>query len=646
MGGCTEARGTARSEIGVSMAAAVAAMALLAAIGPGTLARETVVEVVMGDDFFEAPVVRVPAGATVVWVNEGRNPHNVMADDGSFDSGLVAPGEAFRLRLDRPGRYAYYCAYHGAAGGVGMAGVVVVEAAEAGDAVAADEGPVHASPGRSSGERIIPPPPSRPEGPYRVLRVPVAYPTIQAAVDDARPGDLVLVAPGVYHEEVRVTTPFVTIRGLDRNGVILDGEFKRANGIAVLGADGVVIENMTARHYTLNGFYWNGVLGYRGSYLTAYNNGDYGLYAFDSIYGQFDHSYASGHPDSGFYIGQCKPCHALITDVVAEHNALGYSGTNAGGDLTIRDSVWRYNMAGIVPNTLDSEKLAPQDGVRIVRNRVYSNHNRQAPAKALQYPSFGNGIVVAGGIHNVIEGNWVWDHPEFGILIVPNLDEQFWVASGHRVQGNVVWASGRADLALGFPAGAGTCFAGNRYDSSRPGGIEWLYGCGSLLLRVGGGDLLPTLVPLRRFLEARRGDFEAGDWRSQPVPPPQPGMPDPLAPPAPPWPTPESEVTVPPYPAPLEPVPAEAVSGGFDRLPPAARPLLREVAGVVLFWLPAVIDLGMVGLVVADLIRRRRSMAWPGAVAWGLLAVAVPYAGAVAYALARLARRRARSAAA
>ena len=99
--------------------------------------------------------------------------------------------------------------------------------------------------------------------------------------------------------------------------------------------------------------------GYRGSYLTAYNNGDYGVFAYDSDWGQFDRSYASGSPDSGFYIGQCNPCHAVVTGVLAEHNALGFSGTNASGDLAIVNSEWRYNMSGIVPNTLDSERLAP-----------------------------------------------------------------------------------------------------------------------------------------------------------------------------------------------------------------------------------------------------------------------------------------------
>jgi hypothetical protein len=99
----------------------------------------------------------------------------------------------------------------------------------------------------------------------------------------------------------------------------------------VIEADGVAVENLTARHFLLNGFYWSDVLGYRGSYLTASTNGDYGIYAFGSRSGRFDHSYASGSPDAGFYIGACNPCDAVITDVLAEHNALGYSGTNAGG---------------------------------------------------------------------------------------------------------------------------------------------------------------------------------------------------------------------------------------------------------------------------------------------------------------------------
>ena len=79
-----------------------------------------------------------------------------------------------------------------------------------------------------------------------VREVPAEYPTIQAAVDAAAEGDLVLVAPGVYNEAVDVVTDNLTIRGARRDGVVLDGRLELDNGIRVLGASGVVVENLTA----------------------------------------------------------------------------------------------------------------------------------------------------------------------------------------------------------------------------------------------------------------------------------------------------------------------------------------------------------------------------------------------------------------
>ena len=64
---------------------------------------------------------------------------------------------------------------------------------------------------------------------------------------------------------------------------------------------------MTARNYTRNGFFFNEVVGYRGSYLTAYRNGDYGIYAFNSKGGRMTNSDAFHHKDAGFYVGQTPP---------------------------------------------------------------------------------------------------------------------------------------------------------------------------------------------------------------------------------------------------------------------------------------------------------------------------------------------------
>ncbi len=483
----------------------------LAALPPAPSAAQEH-RIVALDDVFEPSGPQVPLGAAVTFVNEGESPHTVTADDGSFDSGNLAPGDAFTVTFDEPGRQQFFCEYHGAPGGFGMAGTVLVGGAEQAE----------------EGERAPPPAPGR----GKTLMVPQDHPTIQSAVDAAGPGDLVLVAPGVYREAVRVTTPYLTIRGLDRNEVILEGDFERPNGIHVLEADGVTVENMTARHYLVNGFYWIGVDGYRGSYLTAYNNGDYGVYAFDSVRGQLDHSYASGHPDSGFYIGQCDPCHALVTDVLAEGNALGWSGTNASGDLVIADSEWRNNMAGIVPNTLDSELLPPQREQTIVGNWVHDNNSTTAPAKPGTYPAFGTGILVAGGVGDVVAGNLVEDHVNYGIAVLPNLDRNFWTAGRNRVEGNVVRASGLADLALGAPAAGENCFEGNTFGSSLPPAIETVAGCGFTLTGGGGGDPSVSAALLGRVAAAEAEDFPRGDWRTQPEPPPQPSMPGAAAAPA------------------------------------------------------------------------------------------------------------------
>jgi hypothetical protein len=366
-----------------------------------------------------------------------------------------------------------------------------------------------------------------PSGSGVTIRVPEDQATIQGAVNAAEPGDLVLIGPGVYHEAVRVLTPYLTIRGIDRNRVILDGDLMLPNGIHVIEADGVVVENLTARHYRVNGVYWSGVQGYCGSYLTAYANGDYGIYAFNSTWGRIEHSYASGHPDSGFYIGECFPCHAVITDVLAEGNAIGYSGTNAGGDLLIVNSEWRNNMGGIVPNTLDSERLAPQRGATIAGNWVHDNNNADAPAKRLLWPTLGVGILVGGGRDNEINGNLVEDQASYGIALLPNIDANLWLTSGNRVEDNLVRRSGRADLALGAPGGGQDCFADNHFDTSAPVGIEVQNGCGTVLPgRAGGGEWGATIGLLTRFAEALNGHNRTGEWENGAAPSDQPVLPD------------------------------------------------------------------------------------------------------------------------
>ena len=278
--------------------------------------------------------------------------------------------------------------------------------------------------------------------------VPSEYPTIQAAVDAAEPGDLVLVDRGIYREAVDVKTPGITIRGVDRNEVVIDGEFERANGIQALFTDGVVVENLTSMNHTLNGVFWSGVRGFRASYVTAINNGDYGIYAFDSGDGLFEHSYASGSPDASYYVGQCNPCDSVLTDSIGEYSGLGYSGSNASTNMYIVDNVFRFNGTGMAPNSLDGELLPPATDVVVAGNLIHDNGYNDFPHKGAQWATQGLGIAIAGVEDSLITKNRVLNHPLNGIQVFPNVDANVWMSADNTVTGNAVQGSGLGDLTL------------------------------------------------------------------------------------------------------------------------------------------------------------------------------------------------------
>ncbi|MBJ7513228.1 MAG: right-handed parallel beta-helix repeat-containing protein, partial [Acidimicrobiia bacterium] len=465
------------------------------------------VNVTMKDNVFTPKRVTVDPGATIHWPNEGYNEHNVIPDKKKAEWGdkLIGVGEEYEFKFAKPGVYEYFCSIHGSPGR-GMFGSITVRNAD-GTVPSSEKGKAPSETATSSGKS-------------KTIRVPADAKTIQGGVDKANPGDMVLVSPGVYHEAVLVTTDRVVIRGLDRNKTILDGRYELENGIKIIGANGVVVENMTARRYERNGFFWTGVKGYRGSYLTATRTGDYGIYAFDSVEGILDHDYGSGSPDAGFYIGQCFPCDSIIRDSISEYNGLGYSGTNASGNLVIANSIWRYNRAGIVPNSGDGEALAPQRKATVIGNLVYSNNNGETPAIGAAKLAQGNGILIAGGSDNLVTKNRVWDHDIAGIVSVLNPDKTVFFANRNRVINNIVSDSGEGDLAT-F-GGEGNCFSDNVFKTSKPSNIEQVHPC-----PTGVGVPATDELDLQKYIDASKPPSVDYKIAKTPKPPVLAGMKNP-----------------------------------------------------------------------------------------------------------------------
>ncbi len=356
--------------------------------------------------------------------------------------------------------------------------------------------------------------------------------TIQAGVDAAQPGDAVLIGAKTYYETVVVPAEKsdLIIRGEDRNDVIVEGDFESQTiGIQVFGAR-VEVSNLTVTGFTYTGVRWSETTDYHARYLTAHNNRDYGIYAFDARGGVIEDSYASGQADAGFYIGNCHPCDAVIQRVVAEWNALGYSGTNAGGNLVIRDSYWNLNGAGILPNTLDSQSNPPQRSLTITGNTIVDSGNVDAPARGSTPPALGFGIGVTGGAGNIIENNTISGSSRYGIVLTPYPEDtpNLYRPSGNIVRNNDVSDSGLFDLSLAALSGDWNCFSGNTHGTSDPAAIETQYPCstdGLLRNSPVSGSVL-SLAELVAGVVVYGDD--RGDWTTAPRPAAQTSMPDPL----------------------------------------------------------------------------------------------------------------------
>jgi plastocyanin len=87
------------------------------------------VAVSVDDNFYDPADVVVNVGDTVTWTNIGLDVHTTTADDGSWDSGDLQPGDSFAFTFTVAGSYPYQCLHHGF---LGQVGTITVQAAPPG----------------------------------------------------------------------------------------------------------------------------------------------------------------------------------------------------------------------------------------------------------------------------------------------------------------------------------------------------------------------------------------------------------------------------------------------------------------------------------------------------------------------------------
>ncbi|MGK2950480.1 MAG: cupredoxin domain-containing protein [Acidimicrobiales bacterium] len=96
--------------------------------GPATDGSEASAEEQLAIDIvdigqaFEPSSASITVGGEVTWVNAHDLPHTATAEDGTWDSGNLGPGEEFTFTADEPGTYTYVCSIHPS-----MQGELIVE---------------------------------------------------------------------------------------------------------------------------------------------------------------------------------------------------------------------------------------------------------------------------------------------------------------------------------------------------------------------------------------------------------------------------------------------------------------------------------------------------------------------------------------
>ena len=133
--------------------------------------------------------------------------------------------------------------------------------------------------------------------------------TIQAAIDAARPGDTVLVPPGIYRENVLVTKDNITIQG--SLGAVMDGTGLAGDtGITVTPVapatriTGFSLAGLRPQHYSENGVLLMHVHNFHISHGEYIDNAEYGIFPVLSSNGLIDLNHVAGANDTGIYVGQ------------------------------------------------------------------------------------------------------------------------------------------------------------------------------------------------------------------------------------------------------------------------------------------------------------------------------------------------------
>jgi len=251
--------------------------------------------------------------------------------------------------------------------------------------------------------------------------------TLQLALIDARPGDVITLRAGTYHltGQLSLDVDDVTLRGEGMDKTILsfrqqttgaEGLLVTANGftiedlgledapgdiLKILGCDGLVIRRVRAE--------WTGG--------PATSNGSYGFYPIECRNVLIEGSVVRGASDAGIYVGQCD--NIIVRGNTAEYNVAGIEIENST-DADVFDNLATHNTGGILVFNLPGLPFTDGRRTRVYGNRVITNNteNFAPPGTTVSAVPKGTGLMILANDDVEVTDNTFRDNGTTHVLLI------------------------------------------------------------------------------------------------------------------------------------------------------------------------------------------------------------------------------------
>ncbi len=241
--------------------------------------------------------------------------------------------------------------------------------------------------------------------------------SIQDAVGEAVPGDLIRVFPGTYHETVYIDKDNISLQG-----VVLEGKWPTLNGRKELNdaflysGSNILIENFRIIDYK-----GNGIMGQAGNNFLLRNNwiidaGVYGIFPEFGKNGLIEHNVLSGIEDAAIYVGMCDNIDVRHNEVF--ESVAGIEIENSRHCL-VENNYCHENTGGILAFITPGLPIKTCYDVIIRDNFVINNNHEnfgQEGSIVSMLPA-GSGVVVMAADEVVIENNIITGNDNAGISI-------------------------------------------------------------------------------------------------------------------------------------------------------------------------------------------------------------------------------------